>query len=493
MRSSTGHSNHYFDNLSWEDITWSRSYEKVQSVQRRIFEASYSGDVGKIWFLQKVLLRNPHAKLISVYIISNSFRKWLTVSTSLKISGNDVISLAQKLDFKGEEKILVVLKSKDFSSKQFFLNLQDKAKQVLCKLTLEPEWKAKFGKNVYTFGEKKSIHELIHQLTLQLSSPYPLYVCLIQLQDSLTAIQRKNFLDKLTTFSLIREQISLWIQMGIFSSYKTVSYTTMLGVVLECPLYPLLVRIFLCGFEKDLGKIFSGCVGDTRKAHIFNFHQFGVNDFRFISYGGSIITISRKKELLNVILQFLKLWLFDIGADAGAINANIKLASQGFTFLGFHFIAIKMHAGSKVLVRPSKLSFKRVLEKTKHIIKTNKSNTSYELVIKLSLELISWAKYFQYSHCKDTFSKLDYYIYQQLRAWVFKRDPKHGRSYIKREYFPAGKVYLFQGNIHRSDWILNGVRSLEVEKRSSKKFITNFLPKTAWITPKKFVHASILS
>ena len=52
----------YFNGLTWDDIVWSHSYEKVRCIQKRIFKASQSGDIKRMWFLQKLLLRNPHAK-----------------------------------------------------------------------------------------------------------------------------------------------------------------------------------------------------------------------------------------------------------------------------------------------------------------------------------------------------------------------------------------------------------------------------------------------
>ena len=51
---------------------------------------------------------------------------------------------------------------------------------------------------------------------------------------------------------------------------------------------------------------------------------------------------------------------------------------------------------------------------------------------------------------------MDYVIFQQLRAWVFRRKSKglRSRTKLKEKYFPKGKEYLFRGTTHSNNWIL---------------------------------------
>src|SRR5689334_17359567 len=78
----------YFNGLTWDKIVWSISYEKVRRIQKRIFKASISNDKKRMWFLQKFLLRNPHAKLIAVYTVTtlNKGRKTMGIDKQMIIS-----------------------------------------------------------------------------------------------------------------------------------------------------------------------------------------------------------------------------------------------------------------------------------------------------------------------------------------------------------------------------------------------------------------------
>ena len=76
----------YFDGLTWDTIEWKTSYEKVRSIQKRIFKASRSGEKEKMWFLQKLLLRNPHAKLIAVKSVNTILNGVKKVNVDNKIS-----------------------------------------------------------------------------------------------------------------------------------------------------------------------------------------------------------------------------------------------------------------------------------------------------------------------------------------------------------------------------------------------------------------------
>jgi hypothetical protein len=199
----------YFNGLTWDKVVWSNSYEKVRRIQKRIFKASKSGDKKRMWFLQKLLITNPHAKLIAVHIGTNNeihtpfFGQSRSSDFSLKHSSTlgrvgkaeteadkrkeFRIEQNQLKEFSSEEKLLIardlkingkVNRKKVFSStdlktqqkltnikKEFFdsscnlketgprnkksisyaycpeTNLLNRAKQILCFLALEPEWK----------------------------------------------------------------------------------------------------------------------------------------------------------------------------------------------------------------------------------------------------------------------------------------------------------------------------------------------------------------
>merc|ERR1711933_322056 len=84
--------------------------------------------------------------------------------------------------------------------------------------------------------------------------------------------------------------------------------------------------------------------------------------------------------------------------------------------------------------------------------------SSYFLITILSRQIVAWGNYFRYWDCIEDFSKLDFLIFNQIRAWVFRRKSKglKSRTKLKLKYFPEGNIYHFRGKIYKNNWILTG-------------------------------------
>ena len=74
----------FFEGIAWNKVVWKESYYKVRLIQMRIFKASRKNDKRVMWFLQKLLTRNPHAKLVAVHQVTtlnkgkkNSRSRWI--------------------------------------------------------------------------------------------------------------------------------------------------------------------------------------------------------------------------------------------------------------------------------------------------------------------------------------------------------------------------------------------------------------------------------
>jgi hypothetical protein len=488
MYNSIKQSIDYFDGLMWDHVIWTESYEKVRRVQRRIFRASYSGDKGKIWLLQRWLLKNPSAKLISIYVVSSLLRRWSHILNSLLLSSEDKIILAKSLGL-DESLEAKSLSKRNPTRKQSLLFLQDKANQILCTLVLDPEWKVKLGKHSIRFQGKNSAHDVIHAVALSLHTYQNSYVSLIELGDFFNTFDHRSLLHKLNTFPSMEKQVLRWLQMRIchLDKKKFSSDVDLPSSLLQDPLSSLLRDISVYGFEEFLSKTSATWKSLERSKHLICSSKFSSDSLRCLQYSDHILIMGQKKDLVELACQNLNSWLLKMSIEVKDYSTKIKSIDQGITILGFQIIRIQCYSKSKILVKPSKDSIKSILARTRSIIQGSKAKSSYDLVVSLTLATMKWASYFRYSCCRDTFSKVDSVIYQQLRAWVFRRDPKHGRSFIKQVYFPEGKVYLFQGKSYSSNWILNGVKNATVKRTSITELRTNFLPRVAWVTSKRWV------
>jgi RNA-directed DNA polymerase len=250
----------YFSGLTWDDIIWSHSYEKVRCIQKRIFKASRSGDIKRMWFLQKLLLRNPHAKSIAVHIVTtlNKGRKTAGIDKQKVISSDDKLKLAQNLRLNGKanlvRRVWIPKPGKTEKRPLGIPTIQDRAKQALCKLVLEPEWEAKFEPNSYGFRPGRSAQDAIEAIYSNLHFNVDKYVYDADIRKCFDMINHDALLSKMNTFPLMREQVLAWLKAGIFDRYANTPKISNpeMGTPQGGVISPLLANIALHGLEEHL-------------------------------------------------------------------------------------------------------------------------------------------------------------------------------------------------------------------------------------------------
>nr|AOC61653.1 putative reverse transcriptase, intron maturase and H-N-H endonuclease [Gloeotilopsis planctonica] len=479
----------YFNGLTWEKVVWHTSYKKIRRIQKRIFKASLKSDTKRVWFLQKLLLRNPHAKLIAVHQVTTLNKGKFTAGIDgyTATTAKEKLKLARNLEINGKTNMVrrawIPKPGKNEKRPLGIPTIQDRAKQALCKLILEPEWEAKFEPNSYGFRPGRSAQDAIEAIFLNLHQNVDKYVFDVNLRKCFDMIDHAALCQKLNTFPLMEKQISAWLKAGIFDEYAQASKVTIpgRGTPQGGVLSPLLANIVLDGLEEHLLSLVSnrkfpkphpGAARGARAKRIA---------LGFARYADDFVIIHRNKEIMNLVIQETKVWLSKMGLTISEEKSALRLASQSFKFLGFQIAYVKVQDKFRVRITPTKENVSRITTKTRNIIQNNKAASAYELIGKLRPILLGWANYFQFCECKETFSKVDNIVYQQIRAWVFRRAVRQGRIEVKNKYFPSEKLYNFQGRTYKANWILNGT------KASKNKANTIYLPKISWIGSKKHV------
>nr|UCS09699.1 hypothetical protein [Oedocladium prescottii] len=480
----------YFEGLTWDNIVWNLSYEKVRRIQKRIFKASLLGDTKRIWFLQKLILRNPHAKLIAVQTVTtlNKGKGTAGIDGLTVTSPETKLKLAKNLQLNGKanlvRRVWIPKPGKTEKRPLGIPTIQDRAKQALCKLALEPEWEAKFEPNSYGFRPGRSSHDAIEAIFQNLHYNVDKYIYDADIRKCFDTIDHKALLLKLNTFPLMEKQISAWLKAGIFDQYANTPKTSIpsMGTPQGGVISPLLANIALHGLEEHLLNYVSNRKFPKPHAQAARGTKVKKAALGIVRYADDFVIIHRNKEILDLIIQETKVWLQEMGLTISEEKSNVRLASQTFKFLGFQVAYVKVQDKFRVRITPSKENVMRIIAKTKGIIQNNKAASAYELIGKLRPVILGWANYFQFCECKETFSKVDNLLYQQIRAWVFRRAVRQGRITVKEKYFPSEKIYKFQNRTYKANWILNGTKTL----KNNKPMII-YLPKISWIKSKKYV------
>jgi RNA-directed DNA polymerase len=480
----------YFDSLTWDNIIWSDSYNKIRRIQRRIFKASLSGDKGRVWFLQKMILTNPHSKLIAVQQVTtlNKGKETPGIDGVTATTSEEKFKLAETLQINGKANLVRrvwISKPNKIEKRPLGIpTIQDRAKQALAKLALEPEWEAVFEPNSYGFRPGRSTHDSIEAIYQNLHYDVDKLVFDADIRKCFDMIDHKALLSKLNTFPLMEKQIEAWLKAGIFDQYANTRKTSIpsMGTPQGGIISPLLANIALHGLEEHLLNFLS--TRNFPKPHPGAAK--GVKAKRtalgFIRYADDFVIIHRNPEIMERVIHETKVWLSKIGLSISEEKSALRSASNSFKFLGFQISYIKISGKFRVRITPSKDNVLRITEKVRTIIQNNKAASAYQLIGKLRPVLLGWANYYQFCQCKDTFSKIDNIVYNQIRAWVFRRAIRQGRITVKEKYFPSGKTYKFQNRTYKANWILNGTKLLKDDKHSEIH-----LPKISWVSSKKYI------
>jgi len=479
----------YLNELSWNKIKWNDSYKIVRRFQKRIFKASLMNQQKKVNFLQRKLIQSPHAKLVAVQTVTtlNKGKSTPGVNGYIAVSDSQKMKIVKNLKLNGKANVIRRLWiPKPGKTEKRLLEIptiQDRAKQALCKLALEPEWEAKFEPNSYGCRPGRRPHDAIEAIFLNLHHGKDKYVYDADILKCFERINHELLLKKLNTFPLFEIQIKAWLEAGIFDEMTNGAKTSIptMGTPQGGIISPLLSNIALNGLEFHLMNFVSDLKlkpnPDSAKGKKTKQKALG-----FIRYVDDILIIHENEEIMNLLIQETKQWLSTIGLEISEEKSNLRKASQSFNYLGFNIILVNRNNKMRIKITPSKKNKKDIIEKISAVIGRNKSVSSYNLICKLRPILLGWGNYFKYCECSKTFQAIDNIIYQQLRAWVFRRAIRQGREKVKEKYFPSGKTYKFQNRKHQANWILNGFTK---DKKGEVR--EKHLPKLSWIKSEKHI------
>lgn len=476
------------DELTWNKIDWGNSYNIVRRSQRRIFKASKLDDIRKVRQLQQRLIRSPHAKLIAVQQVTtlNKGKNTPGIDGFVPTSSSMKLTLAKNLQINGKaalvKRVWIPKSGKENKRPLGIPTIQDRAKQALAKLALEPEWEARFEPNSYGFRPGRRSHDAIEAIFLNLRNKANKFVYDVDIRKCFDRINHDALLAKLKTFPLMERQIIAWLKAGIMYEYANIPRENTMGTPQGGIISPLLANIALHGLEEHLKNYVSSRNFPKPYLNAARGAKTKRQALGVIRYADDFVIIHRNAEIMEKVILETKDWLANVGLEISPEKTKLRKASESFRFLGFQIILVSKQGQYRVKITPSKENVKRFTDKTHKIIQTNKSASSYGLIYLLRPVLIGWGNYFRYCECKETFKKVDNILYNQIRAWVFRRAIRQGRETVKQKYFPENRVYKFQNRTYKANWILNGARTL----KGRKPRVTH-LPKMTWIASEKYV------
>ncbi|AMW30221.1 group II intron reverse transcriptase [Limnospira platensis] len=270
-------------------------------------------------------------------------------------------------------------------------------------------------------------------------------------------MNHEYLLSKIHCPSRLKRDLKQWLKAGVLDNgvFEDTKTGTPQGGVIS----PILANIALLGMGRLIEKMYP----KNNKPYTMA-----------IRYADDFVVISKDLGIIEQCKTAISEWLKPIGLEIKpektricntlkSIEYNGKTEEPGFDFLGFKIrqypvgkyrTGMTPHGkplGHKTHIKPSQKAVAHT-EAIKGVIKQYKTAPQSALINKLNPIIRGWSNYYSAVVSTETFNKLDFIIWQMLRAWTVSRCGK--ASYEKlSNYFRHETIKLSNGKERHENWM----------------------------------------
>lgn len=428
----------------WEELQWRIIRQRVEEVQQKIFYASRDNDLTLTRNLQNFLIHMQDAIYLAVYIVTtkNTGKNTPGVDECLALSDEDKYYLTSNLLIDGKTSLVRRVWIPKPASKERrplgILTIQDRCKQCLIKLALEPEFEANFETHSFGFRPGRTTHDAIYRIRQHLFRYGECYVFDADIRKCFDRINHSILRQKLNALPEIETQINAWLTAGVLDGNEI--FNPDLGTSQGGVISPLLANIALNGCQKYIFDNIQKYFG-TNEAYKVLYVRYADD---FVILGPSEAPMKYAKDLAVAFFNSIGLEIKESSRFIKTIeytpNEKRKVKSNNFEFLGFLFkqrIASKHKAfktvdGKKSLIHTYVLPAPSRIARHKASITAllKKIGTVEQFIDQVNPRITGWCNYFKVSDAKfygDYPRKLDLWMNSKARKWIRKSTKLRGK------------------------------------------------------------------
>lgn len=442
---------------NWSDISWKQANRQVFRLQKRIYQATQRGDYKSAHKLQKLLIKSWYGRVTAVKKVTQDNRGKNTAGVDgvKNLSPSKRIKLANEVKMNGKAKpvrrISIPKKGTSETRPLGIPTIEDRAKQALAKLALEPEWEAKFEPNSYGFRTGRSAHDAIAAIYADINKK-DYYVLDADIEKCFDRINHEKLLEKLNTFPSLQQQVKAWLKAGFMENLNYIG--TDKGTPQGGVISPLLANIALHGLETLIKERYP--IRYTNKCLA---NKYNVRESKNLTppivhrYADDFVILHESKELLTECKEVVEEWLQGMGLNLKETKTRIAHTRNkngvqwGFDFLGFNVRQYDVKEensgynrngkplGFKTLIKPSKESITRHLRHVKEVIRTHRNAPQEAIIMRLNPIIRGWSNYYSTVVSSRIFSTIDNHVFSMLKRWAAYRSPMENRHKVMGKYW----------------------------------------------------------
>ena len=436
----------------WNSFDWKDTDQWVLKLQKRIFQATITGDTQKSQRLAHTLQESPEARIIAIRKVTETSKGRGTpgVDGVAALSDKEKLKLLLRLDLDARPRpcrSCQIPKGDGTETRELGIpTIRDRVLQEICRMALDPMIEVMFVQSkldAYGYRRGKSRDDAIHACRNYIDKGGLKFIAEFDVEKFFDKANHQAIfkaLDALPIQPKIKRYIKRSLKAGsIRNGEKT---DRIAGTPQGGPISGTLAKLILLGLEPYIQSRFPKTkVVDGKRIKWIP---------AITRYADDICIIHPNRTVIEQCIAHLNEFLVSLGLNLNLDKTLIRSSREGFDFLGYtvrQYARDPMQSKTRrpyvTLVTPSKRSTLRHYRELAQIVDRHKSHTQEELIKALNPKIRGWAYAYNGVNASKAFKQLDHLLFWKLMRWAKRRHGNKSKAYTVDKYFNGGRQWKF--------------------------------------------------